>query len=46
MHLQASVKSRILYFKRRGDKPSNKESGYALQRAARNDNTQIATNEK
>jgi len=46
MHLQASVKSSILYFIRREDKPSNKESGYSLQRAARNDNAQMASNEK
>jgi len=32
MYLQASEKTRIVYFARRGDKPLNKESVYSLQR--------------
>ena len=46
MHLQASAKSRILHFIWRGDKTSNKESVYSLQREAHNGNAQMAFNEK
>jgi len=44
MYLQASEKTRIVYFVRRGDKPFNKESVYSLQRQAQIGNAQMASN--
>ena len=44
MYLQASVETRIVYFIRRGDKPSHKESGYSLQREAHSGSAQMASN--
>jgi len=46
MYLQASAKTSIVYYVRRGDKPLNKESDYSLQRQAHNGNAQMASNEK